>query len=176
MCYCAMWYYILIYATVIDSSLIHKNQCISNTIMIMSEPGVSDNNSDSTKITQILPFTWLALYKSCLFSMSSFKDHLPGETTQFSCHFTLVSQWHWKSIAIHISMAWCRTVVCSSIAYALQHCLRTGDIKNNAWVTVNNDFWVTSEAICQWFSRVTKSQVKIIGKSHREWPKNRYSR
>ena len=22
------------------------------------------------------------------------------------------------------------------------------DIKNNAWVTVNNDFWVTSEAIC----------------------------
>ena len=23
------------------------------------------------------------------------------------------------------------------------------DIKNNAWVTVNNDFWVTSEAICQ---------------------------
>ena len=23
------------------------------------------------------------------------------------------------------------------------------DIKNNAWVTVNNDFWVTSETICQ---------------------------
>ena len=23
------------------------------------------------------------------------------------------------------------------------------EIKNNAWVTVNNDFWVTSEAICQ---------------------------
>ena len=23
------------------------------------------------------------------------------------------------------------------------------DIKNNAWVIVNNDFWVTSEAICQ---------------------------
>ena len=36
----------------------------------------------------------------------------------------------------------------------------TVDIKNNAWVTVNNDFWVTSEAICQWFSRVTKSRVK----------------
>ena len=30
------------------------------------------------------------------------------------------------------------------------------DIKNDAWVTLNNDFWVTSEAICQWFSRVTK--------------------
>ena len=28
-------------------------------------------------------------------------------------------------------------------------------IKNNAWVTMNNEFWVTSEAICQWFSRVT---------------------
>ena len=50
------------------------------------------------------------------------------------------------------------------------------DIKNNAWVIVNNDFWVTSEAICQWFSRVTKSRVKIIGKSYHEWPKNRYSR
>ena len=23
------------------------------------------------------------------------------------------------------------------------------EIKNNAWVTMNNDFWVTSEAICQ---------------------------
>ena len=50
------------------------------------------------------------------------------------------------------------------------------DIKNNARVTVNNDFGVMSEAICQWFSRVTKSRVKIIGKSHHEWPKNRYSR
>ena len=29
------------------------------------------------------------------------------------------------------------------------------DIKNYAWVTVNNDFWVTREAICQWFSLVT---------------------
>ena len=46
------------------------------------------------------------------------------------------------------------------------------DIKNNAGVTVNNDFWVMCEAICQRFSRVTKSQVKIIGKSHH---KNRYS-
>ena len=44
------------------------------------------------------------------------------------------------------------------------------DIKNNAWVTVNNDFWVTSEAICQ------SSRVKIIGKSPHEWPQNRYSR
>ena len=50
------------------------------------------------------------------------------------------------------------------------------DIKSNAWVTVNNDFWVTSEAICQLFSRVTKSRVKIIGESHHGWPKNRYSR
>ena len=40
------------------------------------------------------------------------------------------------------------------------------DIKNNAWVTVNNDFGVTSEAICQ---------LKIIGKSRHEWPLNRYS-
>ena len=26
------------------------------------------------------------------------------------------------------------------------------NIKNNAWVTMNNDFWVTRDAICQWFS------------------------
>ena len=39
----------------------------------------------------------------------------------------------------------------------------------NAWDTVNNDFWVTSEAICQQFSRVTKSWEKILGKSHHEW-------
>ena len=35
---------------------------------------------------------------------------------------------------------------------------------------MNNDFWVTSEAICQWFSRVTL--VKIICKSPHSWPKN----
>ena len=39
------------------------------------------------------------------------------------------------------------------------------DIKNNAWVTVNNDFLVTNGVICQWCSRVTKSRVKISGKS-----------
>ena len=37
---------------------------------------------------------------------------------------------------------------------------------------MNNDFWVTSEAICQWFSRVTKSWVKIIGKSPQEKIRN----
>ena len=47
----------------------------------------------------------------------------------------------------------------------------TQEIKNNAWVTVNNDFLATSGVICQWFSRVTKSRVKIIGKTPHEWPK-----
>ena len=42
-------------------------------------------------------------------------------------------------------------------------------IKNNAWVTVNNDFFVTSEAIRPWFSRVTKSRVKIMAESPHEW-------
>ena len=50
------------------------------------------------------------------------------------------------------------------------------DIKNNAWVTMNNDFLVTSGVICQWFSQVKKSRVKIIGKSPHEWQKSRYSR
>ena len=44
-------------------------------------------------------------------------------------------------------------------------------IKNNVWVTVNNDFFVTSGAIRQWFSRVTKSRVKIIAESPHEWQK-----
>ena len=47
----------------------------------------------------------------------------------------------------------------------------SNEIKNNAWVTVNNDFFVTSEAIRQWFSRVTKSRVKIIAESPHEWQK-----
>ena len=36
------------------------------------------------------------------------------------------------------------------------------DIKNNAWVTANNDFWVTSKMICQWLPRVTKLRVKSL--------------
>ena len=44
------------------------------------------------------------------------------------------------------------------------------EIYNNAWVTVNNHFWVMSEAICQKFSRVMKSLVKIVRKSYHEWP------
>ena len=36
------------------------------------------------------------------------------------------------------------------------------------WITI---FLVMNEAIYQWFSRVTKSRVKIIGISHQEWPK-----
>ena len=42
---------------------------------------------------------------------------------------------------------------------------------NNTFVTVNNDFLVTREVICQWFSLVTSSLVKIIGKSPHSWPK-----
>ena len=38
-----------------------------------------------------------------------------------------------------------------------------------------NNGMVTSDAICQQFSRVMKSQVKIIGKSLHEWPQNHYS-
>ena len=40
-------------------------------------------------------------------------------------------------------------------------------IKNNAWVTLNNDFWVTSEAICQSFwkslaNRFTSDQESLF--------------
>ena len=40
---------------------------------------------------------------------------------------------------------------------------------------MNADFWVTRDAICQRFSLVTSSLVKIFGKSPHSWPKNRHS-
>ena len=52
-------------------------------------------------------------------------------------------------------------------------------IKNNARLCTSYcELWflVTSEVICQWFSWVMKSRVKIIGKSPQEWQKNRYPR
>ena len=36
------------------------------------------------------------------------------------------------------------------------------------------NIWVTLEVICQWFSLVTSSLGKIIGKSPHSWPKNRH--
>ena len=45
---------------------------------------------------------------------------------------------------------------------------------NNMWVTMKTIF-VSIEAIQEWFSRVTKSRVKIIAESPHEW-KHRYSR
>ena len=41
----------------------------------------------------------------------------------------------------------------------------------NIFVTVNNDFLVTCEVICQWFSLVMILFVKIIGKSPHSWLK-----
>ena len=41
---------------------------------------------------------------------------------------------------------------------------------------MNNDFFVTREAIRQWFSLVTSSLVKIIAESLTRDKKNRYSR
>ena len=36
---------------------------------------------------------------------------------------------------------------------------------------MNNNFLVTNETSCHWFSRTTQLRVKIIGWSLREWPK-----
>ena len=49
--------------------------------------------------------------------------------------------------------------------------LNVKDIKNNAWISRNNEFLVTSEVIYKLFSWVTKSRVRIIGKLHHEWSK-----
>ena len=101
------------------------------------------------------------------------RDDYKGDFHVWALHFTWpigallmtsqfnVQRWWWRHNRPAI-------VTCTQI--------NSLDIKNNAWVTVNNDILVTSGVICQWFSRVTKSRVKIIGKSHHEWRKNRYSR
>ena len=57
-------------------------------------------------------------------------------------------------------------VVLCFVAIILSSASGYYDIKNNVWVTVNNDFWVMSEEICQRFSWATKSRVKIIGKKN----------
>ena len=51
------------------------------------------------------------------------------------------------------------TLISSGLSYVIWYNVlaeasntRKNDIINNAWVNVNNDFWVTREAICQWFS------------------------
>ena len=53
------------------------------------------------------------------------------------------------------------------ILTTLSMCPYMKSIKNNAWVTVDNDFWTR----VRWFFRATKSRVTIIGKSRNEWPK-----
>ena len=42
---------------------------------------------------------------------------------------------------------------------------------NDVWVNVNNNFFVMSEVIRQWFS----SRMKIIAVSPHKWQKNHYS-
>ena len=44
-------------------------------------------------------------------------------------------------------------------------------IENNVWISMNNDFFVTSEAIRQWFSWMTKARVKIIAVAPHKWQK-----
>ena len=45
---------------------------------------------------------------------------------------------------------------------AMNKMYQVRDVKNNAWVTVNNDFWVTSEAICQSLANRITSDPKIV--------------
>ena len=52
------------------------------------------------------------------------------------------------------------------LAYIIKYVITNSpeNIKNNAWVTVNNEFWVTSGAICQWksFANRITSDPKIV--------------
>ena len=49
----------------------------------------------------------------------------------------------------HARLFWKEAFLSVNASLILTRVLIINDIKNNAWVTVNNDFWVTSEAICQ---------------------------
>ena len=67
---------------------------------------------------------------------------------------------------------WWRFKFTQITSFEKKKCLKyMQGIKNNAWVTVNNDFFVTSEAIRLWFSLVTSSLVKIIAESPHSWQK-----
>ena len=122
--------------------------CFTNLIYL--------HNCDLT-YTIILCIVWIkwTSIKSGLGQQYKLRELFPCATIDLYIH-DVYCCWKWSSFN-HTSVIKC-------------------DIKNNAWVTVNNDFLVTSEGICQWFSRMTKSRVKITGKSPHEWPKNRYSR
>ena len=93
-----------------------------------------------------------------------------GVKWRYICVGDLCHHWHTQWLGACSAPCHYRNHYWLIINWAPRKTLHRNDIKNNAWVTVNNDFWVTSEAICQWFSRVTKSRVKIIGKSPHEWP------
>ena len=89
----------------------------------------------------------------------------------------VLSQWLWYHkvvFILYITQLTCiRTTLSQwdSLLFGKWVVGMNDDIKNNAWVTVNNDFLVTSGVFCQWFSRVMKSRVKIIDKTPHEWPK-----
>ena len=91
--------------------------------------------------------------------------------TQETWHVSLP---HLQAMGVYCTWRKVTKVIMKSCCM-LAHKTGSWDRKNNAQVTMNNDFWVMSEEICQWFSRVTKSRVKIIGKSHHKWHKNHYS-
>ena len=71
-------------------------------------------------------------------------------------------------------MIWCKAAVTPLLMHRVYCSLAVShpgkDIMNNAWVTVNNNLLVTSEAICQRFSWVMMSRMKVIGKSPHKWP------
>ena len=65
--------------------------------------------------------------------------------------------------------------ICVARVIRLSNIHRYKYIKNNAWVTVNNDILVTREVICQRFSLVTSwitifwSRVRWFGNDFQEW-------
>ena len=72
-------------------------------------------------------------------------SHFNTEYNISICHTILCLMYYGEKIHSIQMRIWC---VC--------------DIKNNAWVTMNNDFWVKSESICRWFSFVTHENHRQI--------------
>ena len=132
---------------------------------------------------------WRALVRGAGSSTSMVADVLAPNRRQRSATITLIRPFLLCPMAIHVSyyqrhvVGTIKQIIWGEVGQPLVFVWRVvarvittitqwwEKKTNNALVTVNNDFWVTSDAICHWFSRVTKSQVKIIGKSHHEWPK-----
>ena len=107
-------------------------------------------------VDNILTIGHQILLLFCMWKSKSANNVLFNCHTVFNYLQNMLQLFNWKGSW----QFWWQAIIC----VIANICTQFGEIKNNAWVTVNDDFWVTCEAICQKFSlanRIT-SDLKIV--------------